>query len=270
MKTERNAPCPCGSGKKYKKCCGQSQNKPDYFAINRAAAYEGAIGKQRETFCIDYTALKKAKIVEIESSLQQQIGAAGKTISCSRGCGFCCQQYVVASLKECEAIVYYLYQHDKAREHFIKAFDNWRDRIVKIERCFQNINNLGEKFSLGQDNDEDRQLFIEESFEYASRRIPCPFLIEDSCSIYEVRPYACAGFVSASPPEWCQVRHQNNSESLHFKAATPADNEVPYYIQPESDIISSLPFMVHRILEEGYDALAAMTGAVNLTQADLL
>lgn len=21
MKTERNAPCPCGSGKKYKKCC---------------------------------------------------------------------------------------------------------------------------------------------------------------------------------------------------------------------------------------------------------
>jgi len=23
-KTERNNPCPCGSGKKYKKCCGKS------------------------------------------------------------------------------------------------------------------------------------------------------------------------------------------------------------------------------------------------------
>ena len=262
MKTERNASCPCGSGKKYKKCCGQIQNKPDYIAVNRAAAYQGAVGRQRETFCIDYTALKKAKIAEIENSLKQRTASAGKTISCSPGCGFCCQQYIVASLKECEGIVYYLYGHDKALEHFIKAFDNWRDRIAKIARCFQNINRLGEKFSLGQDTDEDRRLFIQESFEYASQRIPCPFLIDSSCSIYEVRPYTCAGFVSVSPPEWCQVRHPNNSESQHFKTATPAENEVTYFIQQGSDIISSLPFMVNRILEEGYEGLYAMTSVV--------
>jgi Flp pilus assembly protein TadD len=28
MKPERNDPCPCGSGKKYKKCCGASAEKP--------------------------------------------------------------------------------------------------------------------------------------------------------------------------------------------------------------------------------------------------
>ncbi|HEY5682465.1 MAG TPA: SEC-C metal-binding domain-containing protein, partial [Sulfuricaulis sp.] len=27
MKPERNDPCPCGSGKKYKKCCGSSQQQ---------------------------------------------------------------------------------------------------------------------------------------------------------------------------------------------------------------------------------------------------
>ncbi|MBQ4354625.1 MAG: SEC-C domain-containing protein, partial [Clostridia bacterium] len=25
----RNDPCPCGSGKKYKKCCGFNPNNPD-------------------------------------------------------------------------------------------------------------------------------------------------------------------------------------------------------------------------------------------------
>ncbi len=30
MKIGRNAPCPCGSGKKYKKCCLGKENNPDY------------------------------------------------------------------------------------------------------------------------------------------------------------------------------------------------------------------------------------------------
>ena len=29
MKIGRNDPCPCGSGKKYKKCCGESQAPPE-------------------------------------------------------------------------------------------------------------------------------------------------------------------------------------------------------------------------------------------------
>lgn len=29
--TERNDPCPCGSGKKYKKCCGKSVTKGGKF-----------------------------------------------------------------------------------------------------------------------------------------------------------------------------------------------------------------------------------------------
>lgn len=28
MKTERNEPCPCGSGKKYKKCCLLTEDSP--------------------------------------------------------------------------------------------------------------------------------------------------------------------------------------------------------------------------------------------------
>ena len=28
VKVGRNDPCPCGSGKKYKKCCGMNQSSP--------------------------------------------------------------------------------------------------------------------------------------------------------------------------------------------------------------------------------------------------
>ena len=29
MKTNRNEPCPCGSGNKYKNCCGQKRSQSD-------------------------------------------------------------------------------------------------------------------------------------------------------------------------------------------------------------------------------------------------
>ena len=35
-KVSRNDPCPCGSGKKYKQCCGKSGPKKGVFAGNGA------------------------------------------------------------------------------------------------------------------------------------------------------------------------------------------------------------------------------------------
>ena len=46
QKIGRNDPCPCGSGKKYKKCCGAAGDSGviinpdlDYISINREIAY---------------------------------------------------------------------------------------------------------------------------------------------------------------------------------------------------------------------------------------
>ena len=259
MKPERNAPCPCGSGKKYKKCCGQNQ-QPDYFSINRAAAYNGLIGRQREAFCVDYTAFKAAKLAEIDQALKQEVASTGVNISCSRGCAHCCTQFVVASLQECECIIYYLYKHEKELGHFIRTFGDWRDNILKIESCFRKINDLGEKINLGQATEEDRRLFGEESRVYANQNNPCPFLIEGACSIYEVRPYVCANYFSVSPPEWCQPSHPSTRQAIHMKIGLQLGNDLPYFALPKGDrIISSMPFLVYRILEEGYAALSSVT-----------
>ena len=65
QKIGRNDPCPCGSGKKYKKRCwatGDSRaginQDIDYIAINRDIAYRGEIGRKRKAFCIDYIKIK--------------------------------------------------------------------------------------------------------------------------------------------------------------------------------------------------------------------
>ncbi len=106
-KVGRNDLCPCGSGKKYKKCCGariptQSAIKqdPDYFKMNKEIAYKGKIGKQRNSFCLDYMVKKKANFDIIKSGLEKRTQDEGKIITCEKGCRFCCSLYVEASIQE--------------------------------------------------------------------------------------------------------------------------------------------------------------------------
>ena len=204
-------------------------------------------------------------MVEIESALQQEVASTGVKISCSRGCAYCCNQFVVASLQECEGITYYLYQHDKVLDHFIRAFGDWRGNILKIENSFRKINELGEKINLGQATDEDRRLFDEESRVYARQNNPCPFLVEGACSIYEVRPYICANYFSVSPPDWCQPSHPSARQAIHMKIGLKLGKYIPYFALPEGNrIVSSMPFLVYRILGGGYEALSSITGIESL------
>jgi len=265
----RNDRCPCGSGKKFKKCCGlsvnQSHNKPDYFSINRAraVAYKGSVGRLREAFCIDYTTFKKKVILEIENELKQEVASRGKTISCSKGCSYCCFPVVVASLQDCECIVYYLYHNDEALENFIQAFSGWRNRILKIERCFRKIGILFEKVTSGQATDGGQSILDAELSFYRSQNIPCPFLVHGYCSIYEVRPFNCARVASSSPADWCDPSHPCHSQVEYLKAK--ARPSMPYLGRPQNkDIYSFMPLLVYQILEEGYDALSSLPGLEDL------
>ena len=269
LKVQRNSPCPCGSGKKFKKCCGSSlaPARPDVIAINKALAYRGAVGRRREAFCRDYIDLKRDKITEMGNKLRQELVPAGQVISCGKGCVHCCKFYVDASLQECEAIVYHLYQHDEALRHFLAAFDGWRDRIQRIERCFRKLNNLTERSAAGLATEEEKRIIYDELVNYSLADIPCPFLAEGACSIYEVRPYVCAGLVATTPQEWCNPAHPNSSQGASYKVSLKASTDMPYFAQAKSNVIfSSLPFLVHRILEEGYDALSAVPGLEGLKE----
>jgi hypothetical protein len=260
---ERNEPCPCGSGKKYKKCCGTSTERraPDLVAVNRAVAYVGEIGRRRKDYLENYTRAKKQGIADVEKQLRDGVAEMGKAITCRKGCSECCKVYVFADLQECEAIVHYLYEHEDVLLHFLERYPRWKEGINRLGRTLPRIEKAQEKALYGEATEDDRRVFNEGLEAYAALRNPCPFLKDEACSIYEVRPFVCAGVVSSEPPEHCSPDHPNHKESMLVKAEFQPQNDAPYFIKTKCAInFGCMPELVHRIVRYGYSFLATIGG----------
>ncbi len=262
----RNSFCPCGSGKRYKKCCGQPGGKPqlDPIAVNRAVAYAGEVGQQRGAFCESYTRYKQGEMARLVAQLKSDIEAKGKTISCGRGCTHCCKVYVFATLQEADAIAYYLYTHDDALRHFLKSYADWKARINPIAQNLERLEKLQEKILFGRESVKEREVFYADLSVYAGLNTPCPFLEDGACTIYEVRPYTCACVVSSSPPEWCDRNNPYRGKTSIYKAQPNRFAEPPYLGLTSSIIFACLPELVHHILAYGYAFLSSFEGLEKL------
>ena len=268
--SERNAPCPCGSGKKYKKCCGVTTVRTDEsIEINRLIAYRGQIGRRRKQFCEEYLSTKKAVTQHIEQGLVRDATSLGKSISCRKGCSHCCTTYyIAASLQECETIVYWLYQHEDVMRRFLRTVENWKTQIEPAAECLDIIGRLYGKSIVSQITEEETRIFRTAMDDYESRNISCPFLIDGACSIYEVRPYVCASVVSISPAEWCHPAHPNRQQLSYLKTELPLSQDMPYFVRPSGSMIfANMPQLVHDLLNKGYATLASIPGLEALQQA---
>jgi hypothetical protein len=267
--TERNAPCPCGSGKKFKRCCGNAvqASSTDPRALNRAIAYAGALGRRRESFCREYTAIKKQALENISKGLVEDTAKLGEVISCHCGCSDCCSLYIAASLQECEAIVYWLYQHGETLDAFLSNIKVWQKNIQAASTSFNTINALYGKKLLSHASDEEKEKFRWAMEEYESQNISCPFLFDNACSIYEVRPYVCAGVVSISPAEWCRSSHPDHRRMKYMKTEIKHEKDMPYFIRPRGGLLfANMPQLVMDILDGGYASLAAIPGLEGIQQ----
>lgn len=260
----RNDTCPCGSGKKHKKCCGAVEEpsatarEPDLFAVNKSIAYKGKIGKQREDFCNKFLEKKRTQFHLIQLTQVEATAKRGESISCRRGCCFCCSEYVEASIQECEAVVYYLYHNASVLNAFLQKYPHWREQIREngdLFKRFAQIWNTG----FTPDNKEAQLAQFEENAErYSEQNIPCPFLDKQLCSIYEVRPYMCAAYIATSPPEWCSPENPNEAEiSRTFPVEIMSDCSF-YYRNLDGPAISIMPIAVYEMLKNG---TAYFTGA---------
>ena len=263
--TERNDPCPCGSGKKFKKCHGAPAasdiDKEDIILRQRRVAYEGSQGQQREDFIKRYTVYKKQRLSEITDDTNQTARAGGKTISCGEGCAHCCHIYVSATLPECEAIVYYLYLHDDALRNFLKNYTEWQQQVRSIDAAYKEIGRLRSRQLAKLGNEDERAALTAALNTYASLYIPCPFLSRGSCTIYEVRPYVCAGLVATTSPEWCHYGHPAQEHAEFIKAKAHLDKDMPYLDNSLLKImVSNLPALVNALLCRGWDLLGRVSG----------
>jgi Fe-S-cluster containining protein len=253
--------CPCGSGKIWKECCGSSiqLSKPGHFGIHRYVAYQGSVGKQRQTFCIDFITQKHSRIVEMGIDLKIKAELAGNSISCSQGCSKCCSLYVSATLQECEAIVYYLYQDDKALHHFLTQFVHWREGMEQIGNTVYDISLLQEKIFYRRGNINEIQAFEDQLTIYNKQNLPCPFLSENICSIYEVRPYVCARLASTSPREWCDFQNPDHEHLEIIKAVMDIEKDIPYFVGTRATLsFTCMPSLVYEILNHGWSFLSSI------------
>ena len=264
MKTGRNDPCPCGSGRKYKKCCMNAAPRTALrnaspAAISGRIAYEGRVGRERKEWCQNYIDWKTDQIEKITANNRRMAETAGKRISCSKGCWFCCSQHIGASLQECDAIVYWLHLHQDGREAFMARYPTWRSRLREHEAVFQQLNQATSVSMSSPYDVPARETFMKKAKEYRQLDTMCPFLDDTVCSIYPVRPLVCASQVVVSPPENCKSS-STECPIILLSASAPA-LQPPYFRGPKDTVVfSAAPLLVYEIINGGFIYLNNVPG----------
>ncbi|HEY0785198.1 MAG TPA: YkgJ family cysteine cluster protein [Acidobacteriaceae bacterium] len=126
----------------------------------------------------------------------EQVQAGGAQISCHAGCGACCRQLVPLSVFEAEALAQWIRslpaeQQDDLQHRFHTTLLTLRDSGVLARLKPE----LWQEGSL-----ESREVVIE----YLAAKAPCPFLKDESCGIYPIRPLICREYLVTTPPEYCE------------------------------------------------------------------
>jgi Fe-S-cluster containining protein len=256
--TGRNDPCPCGSGKKYKNCCLAARSQPpnnetglDTISLLKLVAYKGIIGQRRQQFCRNYLNNKQANFNLVQQEQNRLAAASGKNIACRRGCIHCCSSSVQASIQECEAIVYYMYQHDEVFQSFLLRYPEWRQQLRQNGDIFKDSMELWQTEVTPENEQLIMQRNEQEIKRYYRQGILCPFLKDGSCSIYEARPYSCAALVALNSPEYCRPDSPIKSDYLMIYPAEISHEASFYFNGFDSSILSFMPLTVFEILKNG-------------------
>jgi Fe-S-cluster containining protein len=139
----------------------------------------------------------------------QQATEAGQTVSCRIGCAACCRMLVPLSAPEAFALRDYVGQlPEDRRTPLLNRIRDMKDRLSR-EGLWDQLNDVAEASRPVPDEELDP---INRS--YYELRIPCPYLENELCSIYEARPAACRELLVTSPAELCQDQAQNPVEPL--------------------------------------------------------
>ena len=146
------------------------------------------------------------RALKLEEEKRQR---AGQALSCCKGCAACCRMLVPVSPPEAFALKQNVEQLPAPQR------DGIRRRFATIRNTLNEDGLLGRLVQLS----ETRTQLSDEDVEpvnraYYAKRLPCPFLEKEACSIYEFRPAACRELLVTSPAELCQDVAHNPIQAL--------------------------------------------------------
>ena len=136
------------------------------------------------------------------------VDANGRPVSCRAGCGACCRQLV--PIAEVEAI---------ALGEWVAELPEAEQAAVR-ERFAQAIAAIASRGMLGRLREADAIQDVEQrrrlGLEYFHIGVPCPFLVNESCGIYERRPMKCREYLVTSPAEHCATPEPEGINMAHL------------------------------------------------------
>ncbi|MGA2850137.1 MAG: YkgJ family cysteine cluster protein [Terracidiphilus sp.] len=127
-----------------------------------------------------------------------EVVAAGRTISCKAGCGACCRQLVPISVFEAEALAAWVRTLPESQQQELGLRFDQTLRSLAAGGILERLVATGKEF-WDPDNEAHKSLAIE----YHYQRVPCPFLVDEACSIHPIRPLICREYLVTSSPEHC-------------------------------------------------------------------
>lgn len=138
---------------------------------------------------------------------------AGRTISCRAGCAACCRQLVPLSPPEAFFLMEVIASLPPDRQ--TEVLGRFGLIVSELER-----QNMIEELLAPTVAEEAR---LEVARKYWFLQMPCPFLVDESCSIYPHRPVACREYNVTSPAEWCSepFAHEVAKVAMPFPLSLP-------------------------------------------------
>ncbi|MCC2640417.1 MAG: hypothetical protein K0S45_830 [Nitrospira sp.] len=136
---------------------------------------------------------------EIQGMEQRRLAEVGQTVSCHKGCAACCRMLVPVSAPEAFALadaIDRLEQND--RKEILNKLDVARQNLARAGLLKQLSSLAASPEPISDEAAESLNRA------YYTLRMPCPFLENESCSIYADRPAACRELAVISPAAECQ------------------------------------------------------------------
>ncbi|MBS0171737.1 MAG: YkgJ family cysteine cluster protein [Nitrospira sp.] len=136
---------------------------------------------------------------EVQALEHTQVRQTGHTISCHKGCAACCRMLVPISAPEAFALAQSMERLEQAERNRLLA------KLDLAQQQLARAGVLNQLSALAESSDPLSDDKIEPvNRAYYALRMPCPFLDNEVCSIYEDRPAACRELAVTSPSNDCQ------------------------------------------------------------------
>lgn len=227
----------------------------------------GPYGAWRRGFCANYREVLTRARDNSYNALVDTLASQGGKITCRKGCTHCCSHYVAVPLAHGIVIVDYLYGRKELLKNFIQNYETWRHKGLALSKSIDSTRTRA--FSSSLPIQDIIAVTRPLSMRYLEMGIPCPFLANDACVIYPVRPMPCAGQYSVSPPGWCAP---GSPEHAVIHQLVPGDEDLlelarlagPHLMTHEI----TLPILIYRLLTEGASSVLSSCLQQALTRED--